>query len=183
LYNLEAGSYNNEGDGYARGIDLFFRDSRTIRNGDFWLSYSLMDSERSYRDYQTALIPSYISLHTFSMAYKHYIELTDSYFSMGYNFSSGRPYIDPNISEVTQERTGACHDLGFSLFHFTEIFGKFTMLFAQVTNVFGSDNIFGYRFASTPDMSGIYRSEPILPVSKRFFLVGIHLSFTGQTEI
>jgi hypothetical protein len=154
-----------------------------VKNGDFWLSYSLMDSKRNYRDYNSYLTPSYISLHTLSLAYKHYIERTDSYFSIGYTFSSGRPYVDPNISLVTQERTRACHDLGFSLFHFTEIFGKFTMLFAQVTNVFGSHNIFGYRFALSPDNSGIYHSEPILPVSKRFFLIGIHVSFTGQTDI
>ncbi|MEA3479439.1 MAG: TonB-dependent receptor, partial [Bacteroidota bacterium] len=183
LYDFKASSYNNEGDGYAQGIDLFFRDSKTMKNGDFWLSYSLMDSERNYQDYISFMTPSFISLHTLSIAYKHYIELTDSYISMGYSFSSGRPYVDPNISYMAQELTGTCHDLGFSIFHFTKIFGKFTMLFAQVTNVFGANNIYGYRFAVTPDMSGIYRSEPILPVSKRFFLIGIHVSFTGQTEI
>lgn len=183
LYSIEALSYNNEGDGYAKGIDLFFRDTRTIRNGDFWLSYSLMDSKRDYRDYKLALVPSYISRHNLSVTYKHYFELTDSYLSAGYAFSSGRPYIDPNISEEEQQLTKACHSLGLSVFHFTEIFGKFTMLFAQVTNVFGSNHIYGYRYATSPDQSGTYRSEPILPVSKRFFLVGIHVSFTGQTDI
>ncbi len=183
LYAIEALSYNNDGDGYAQGIDLFFRDSKTIRNGDFWLSYSLMNSERNYRDHAVALTPSFLSRHNLSIAYKHYIELTDSYVSMGYNFSSGRPYIDPNISKVTQEQTEVFHDLGFSVFHFTEIFGKFTMLFAQVSNVFGSQQIYGYRYATSPDPSGLYRSDPILPVSKRFFLVGIHVSFTGQTDI
>jgi len=183
LHALEPGAYNNMGEGYAQGIDLFFRDSKTIRNGDFWLSYSLMNSEREYRDYKIPLTPGYLSRHTLSIAYKHYIERTDSYVSMGYNFSSGRPYMDPNISEVIQQQTEGFHDLGFSVFHFTEIFGKFTMLFAQVSNVFGSQQIYGYRFATRPDPSGLYRSEPILPVSKRFFLVGIHISFTGQTEI
>jgi hypothetical protein len=91
--------------------------------------------------------------------------------------------MDPNISQTNQERTGAIHDLGFSIFHFTEIFGKFTMLFAQLTNVLGVQNVYGYRYASTPDGSGFYLSEPILPVSKRFFLLGIHVSFTGQTDI
>ena len=183
LYTIEASTYYNDGDGYAQGIDLFFRDTKTVKNGDFWVSYSLMNSERNYRDNTSVLTPSFVSLHTLSIAYKHYIGLTDSYLSMGYTFSSSRPYIDPNISHVVQERTSACHDLGFSIFHFTEIFGKFTMLFAQVTNVFGAEHIYGYRFASTPDQFGFYRSEPILPVSKRFFLIGIHLSFTGQTEI
>ena len=183
LYAIEASTYNNNGDGYAQGMDLFFRDTKTIKNGDFWLSYSLMNSERDYRDHAMAMTPSYLSRHTVSVAYKHYIELTDSYLSMGYTFSSGRPYVDPNISEVVQQETEGCHNLAFSIFHFTEIFGKFTMFFAQITNVLGSNNIYGYRFATTPDHTGFYRSEPILPVSRRFFLVGIHISFTGQTDI
>lgn len=183
LYAIEANAYHNNGDGYAQGIDLFFRDNKTIKNGDFWLSYSLMNSERDYQDHAMAMTPSFLSRHTVSVTYKHYIELTDSYLSMGYTFSSGRPYVDPNISKVVQQETEGCHNLAFSIFHFTKIFGTFTMFFAQVTNVLGSNNIYGYRFATTPDHTGFYRSEPILPVSRRFFLVGIHISFTGQTDI
>jgi hypothetical protein len=183
LYAIEASAYNNDGYGYAQGIDLFFRDNKTLKNGDFWLSYSLMKSEREYQDYKVAMTPLYLSRHNLSAAYKHYIEITDSYLSMGYSFNSGRPYVDPNISTTVQQETKACHNLSFSIFHFTEIFGKFTMLFAQMTNVLGSSNIYGYRFATVPDQAGYYHSEPILPVSKRFFLVGIHISFTGQTEI
>jgi hypothetical protein len=182
-YAFEAGAYNNNGNGYAKGIDVFFRDQKTVKNGDFWVSYSLMDSKRNYRDYTCSLVPSYISRHNLSIAYKHYIELTDSYVSLGYNFSSSRPYVDPNIGIDMQQRTKAFHDLGLSIFHFTELFGKFMMLFAQVTNILGADHIYGYRFANTPDETGMYRSQPILPVSKRFFLIGIHLSFTGQTDI
>jgi vitamin B12 transporter len=183
LYAIDASLYNNEGYGYAQGIDLFIRDSKTLKNGDFWLSYSLMKSERDYQDYSVPMTPLYLSRHNLSLAYKHYFEITDSYVSMGYSYSSGRPYVDPNVSQLVQQRTGPCHNLSFSVFHFTKIFGKFTMLFAQVTNVLGSDNIYGYRFATTPDQWGNYRSEAILPVSKRFFLVGIHFSFTGQTDI
>lgn len=183
LHAIEANAYNNNGAGYAQGVDLFFRDNKTLKNGDFWLSYSLMNSEREYQDYSVAMTPHYLSRHNLSLAYKHYIELTDSYLSVGYSFSSARPYVNPNISPTVQQETRAFHSLDFSIFHFTEIFGKFTMLFAQVTNVLGSDNIYGYRFATIPDNSGMYRSEPVLPVSKRFFLVGIHISFTGQTDI
>jgi hypothetical protein len=70
-----------------------------------------------------------------------------------------------------------------SVFHFTEIFGKFTMIYVQVTNIPGSENIFGYRYASHPDGFGVYESEPVIPVSRRFYLVGIFVSFTGKPEI
>ena len=31
---------NNDGKGYAQGFDAFFRDSKSIRNGDYWISYA-----------------------------------------------------------------------------------------------------------------------------------------------
>jgi len=183
LYAIEASAYNNDGNGYAQGIDLFYRDTKTIKNGDFWLSYSLMNSERDYRDYEVALTPAYLSRHNLSVTYKHYIELTDSYLSVGYTYNSARPYIDPNIGREVQQQTADFHNLGISVFHFTEIFGKFFMFYAHFNNVFGTKHIYGYRYATIPDDSGLYLSEPILPVSKRFFVVGIHISFTGQTDI
>ncbi len=183
MYAPEASSYTNLGDGYAKGIDVFYRDSKSIGNGDFWISYSLMDSQRDYKDFTCSLVPEYLSTHTLSLNYKQYIELTDSYLSVGYSYASGRPFVDPNISLLEQQRTTPCHDLGLSVFHFAEIFGKFVMFYARVSNLLGTNNIYGYRFSSIPDQVGHYRSEAVLPVSKRFFLVGIHLSFSGQTTI
>jgi hypothetical protein len=57
------------------------------------------------------------------------------------------------------------------------------MIFAQVTNILGSDNIFGYRYSTRPDEYGVYKSEPVIPVSRRFYLVGLFVSFTGKPEI
>jgi hypothetical protein len=57
------------------------------------------------------------------------------------------------------------------------------MIYAQVTNILGSENIFGYRYANHPDESGIYESEPVIPVSRRFYLIGLFVSFTGKPEI
>ncbi|MFN0276557.1 MAG: TonB-dependent receptor, partial [Chitinophagales bacterium] len=33
----------NGGSGYARGIDIFFRDKKTFENVDYWISYSFLD--------------------------------------------------------------------------------------------------------------------------------------------
>jgi CarboxypepD_reg-like domain/TonB dependent receptor-like, beta-barrel len=183
LYATDASSYNNSGNGYAKGVDVFYRDSKSVRNADFWISYSWMDSQRDYKDYTCALVPAYLSAHNLSLNYKQYIELTDSYLSLGYTCASGRPYVDPNISLQEQQWTRPIHDLGLSVFHFTELFGKFFMFYARVSNVLGTDNVYGFRFATIPDATGLYRSEAVLPVSRRFFMLGIHLSFNGQTSI
>jgi hypothetical protein len=183
LHAVSPSAYNNNGLGYARGVDLFYRDSKSIRNGDFWISYSLIDSKRNYRDYSFTHAPFFISGHNLSLVYKHYISKTDSYISAGYEYSSGRPYINPNTGTSELERTKSYNNLSLSLFQFTKICGKFTMIFAQVTNVLGSENIFGYRYAKVPDEYGIFKSEPAIPVSRRFYLIGLFVSFSGKPEI
>jgi hypothetical protein len=183
LYAIEAEAYNNNGSGYAKGIDLFYRDSKSIKNGDFWISYSLIDSRRNYKDYSFAHTPFFLATHNLSLVYKQYIPKPDSYISAGYEFSSGRPYIDPNISNSEIQRTRSYNSLSLSIFHFTKIFGKFTMFYAQVSNILGSNNIFGYRYATIPNESGVYESEPVLPVSRRFCLIGLYVSFTGKPEM
>jgi len=183
LYAIASGAYNNGGSGYAKGIDLFYRDSKSIKNGDFWISYSLIDSKRNYRDYSFTNVPFFISKHNLSLVYKHYISKTDSYISAGYEYSSGRTYINPNIGLTDLIKTKSYNNLSLSIFHFTKVFGKFTMIFAQVTNILGNENIFGYRYAKYPDESGVFESEPVIPVSRRFYLVGFFISFTGKPEI
>jgi hypothetical protein len=183
LYAVAHEAYNNNGWGYARGIDLFYRDSKSIKNGDFWISYSFIDSKRNYRDYSFAHAPFFISRHNLSVVYKYYISKTDSYISAGYEYASGRPYINPNTDMTSLESTKSYNNLSISVFHFTKVFGKFTMIFAQVSNLLGSENIFGYRYSKYPDESGVYESAPVLPVSRRFFLIGLFVSFTGKPEI
>jgi hypothetical protein len=183
LYAITPDAYNNNGSGYAKGIDLFYRDSKSIKNGDFWISYSLIDSRRNYKDYSFTHPPLFISTHNLSLVYKHYISKPDSYISAGYEFSSGRPYINPNISLTEMQRTKSYNNLSLSIFHFTRLFGQFTMIYAQVSNIFGSENIFGYRYADHPDEYGVYESEPVIPVSRRFYLVGLFVSFTGKPEM
>ncbi|HHB79738.1 MAG TPA: TonB-dependent receptor, partial [Saprospiraceae bacterium] len=45
---MDSHSYTQDGDGYASGLDVFFRDAKTIKNSKFWLSYSYLLSERLY---------------------------------------------------------------------------------------------------------------------------------------
>jgi hypothetical protein len=183
IYAIAPEAYNNNGFGYAQGLDIFYRDSKSIKNGDFWISYSLLDTKRNYKDYSFAHAPYFISKHNLSLVYKHYINNTDSYISAGYEFSSGRTYIDPNTSFYDLKKTKSYHSLSISVFHFTKIFGKFTMLFAQITNVLGSKNVFGYRYAKSPDEYGVYESMPVNPVSRRFYMVGIFVSLNGKPEL
>ncbi|NQU87821.1 MAG: TonB-dependent receptor [Mariniphaga sp.] len=181
LYETDPDSYSNTGSGFARGIDIFFRDREIIKNGDFWLAYSFIDSKRNYRDFDFYHTPEFVTRHNLSLQYKHYFEKIDSYFGTNYNFATGRPYIDPNIGNSVL-KTKYYHNLSASIFHFTEWFGKFTMLHLQVSNLPGFDHVFGYRFANNQNHDGIYSSVPILPPYKRMIIFGIYICLQNQTQ-
>ena len=36
---------NNNGSGYAKGVELFWRDKKSLKNIDYWVSYSYLDSK------------------------------------------------------------------------------------------------------------------------------------------
>jgi len=183
LYAIDADAYNNLGNGYARGIDVFFKDSKTIKNGDFWISYSLMDSRRNYKDFRYSFTPNFVSKHNLTIQYKHYLSKLDVYTGFSYSFASGRPYVNPNISLDKQQYTGQYHNLSLNIFHFDKLFGKFIMYHFQVSNVLGTKQIFGYRYSNKLNEDGVYQAYPIESASKRLFVFGVYLNLQGQPEM
>lgn len=66
-------NYNNLGTGYARGIDIFWRDKKTIPLADYWISYSFLDTKRDYHDFPIEATPSFAAKHNLSFVYKHWV--------------------------------------------------------------------------------------------------------------
>jgi hypothetical protein len=46
------------------------------------------------------------------------------------------------------------------------------ILYFSVSNVLGSQNVFGYEYANNPDASGVFNRKEITPTADRFFFVG-----------
>lgn len=67
--NPEQTIINNKGNGYARGAEVFWRDSKTVKNVDYWVSYSFLDTKRNYLNYPYEAMPTYASKHNFSVVY------------------------------------------------------------------------------------------------------------------
>ncbi|MEI9958070.1 MAG: hypothetical protein WDM90_17600 [Ferruginibacter sp.] len=42
---------NNNGNGYAKGFELFWRDKKTIPSVDYWISYSYLDTKRDFLNF------------------------------------------------------------------------------------------------------------------------------------
>ncbi len=170
---------NNDGHGYARGVDVFFKDSKTIKNGDYYVSYSYLDTKRDYRHFPTSAIPIFASKHNFNAVYKHWLNDIHTMIGATYSFQSGRPYNDPNTTEFNGGRTPLYHDLSFNLAYITNIKSNFTVVYTSVSNIFGFNQVSGYRFSNRANSEGRFDSSAITPPAKRFIVVGI-LTTIGQ---
>jgi len=176
LYSPVPSSYNNRGNGYAKGLDVFWRN-KNIGNLDYWISYSYIDTKRDYKDYPESSTPTFISDHNLSIVSKYYVSRITSQIGLTYSYSSGRPYYNPNNEEFHSDRTSDYHDLSFNISYLTEIKDHFTIVFFSVSNLPGFDNVFGYRYSRQPNDFGTYDSIAIKPAAKRFLFLGIFISF------
>ena len=176
-------NYNNNGTGYAKGIEFFWRDKKTIKNFDYWISYSYLDTKRDYLNYPGELQPTFAANHTASLVTKRFFMDIKTGFNFTYSYATGRPYYNfmyngpgnkYNIAD--QGKTRDFHNLGFSM-NYVPSLGKqnskiFWVLVASVTNVIGSDQVFGYNYS----YNGMNK-QPITTAAKRFYFIGAFFSW------
>ena len=153
--------YSNTGSGKARGLDVFWRDKQSLKNTDYWISYSWIDAKRDYKDYTEMAVPTFVSEHNLSLVFKRFLPALNTYASATYSFASSRPYHDPNLSGFMNAHTKAYNDISLSLTYILNFFGKQAALHLMVNNLAGFDNIYGYNFATTLNAEGKYESSPI----------------------
>lgn len=174
---------NNNGYGDAKGIELFWRDKKTIKNFDYWVSYSYLDTKRDFLNFPIAMQPSFAAKHTASLVMKKFVTAWKTGFNMTYTYSSGRPYY--NIYNDNGEnkfndlgKTDDYHNVSFSLNYLPKLFNKdagaskFTVLVLSVNNIFGIKQTYGYKYS----YNGA-RKELIVPPSRSFVFIGLFISF------
>lgn len=167
-------SINNNGKGFAQGFDIFWRDKKTFKYTDYWISYSYLDTKREYLDYPISTQPTYAAKHVVSVVYKRWIPKINTSMGFTYSYASGRPYFNPN--KTTEEnfltdRTKDYHNLSFTGSWLTSIGKNFTVVVLSVGNVPGVKNVFSYHYSS----DGLRREE-VGPTSLRMFFVGMFIT-------
>jgi hypothetical protein len=175
--------YNNNGKGYAKGIEFFWRDKKSFKNFDYWISYSYLNTKRDYLNYPGLLQPNFAADHTLSLVMKRFIMDWKTGFNFTYSFATGRPYyrfLYDNAQGKSyiadQGKTKQYHNLGFSMNYVPSI-GKtnpkvFWVLVASVTNVLGYEPVFNYNYS----YNGLVK-QPIGLPSKRFYFIGAFFSW------
>ena len=161
--------FNNNGSGYAKGLDLFWRDSNLLKNLEYWISYSYIDSERQYKNFPMMATPNFIANHSLSIVTKYFITDWKSQIGFTNSYSSGRPYNDPNQTQFMNGKTKSYNSLSFN---WAYLLTTQKILYFSVSNVLGSQNVFGYDYAKLPDANGVYNRQPVVPTADRFFFVG-----------
>ena len=180
-YTTEGIQYNsqfsNSGSGYATGLDIFWRDGKSIRNLEYWVSYSFIDSERDYRDFPHMATPGFIADHTASLVTKYWLKSLRSQVGFSYNFNSRRPFNNPNEHYFMNGKTKNFHSLNFN---WAYLIGQQKILYFSVSNVLGRQNIFSYEYSNNPDTNGIFDRRAITPTADRFFFVGFFWTLSSD---
>ncbi len=162
-------NYSNNGDGFAQGIDLFWRDDESIKNVDYWVSYSLLDTERKYKNYPIAAIPSFANTHNLSVVAKYWINDWKSQVGFSYQYGSGRSYTDINKSGFLQDKTKGYNSISLN---WAYLISQQKILYFSINNVTGFKNVNGYQYADMPDANGVFNRRSLLPAADQFFFVG-----------
>ncbi len=173
---------NNQGNGYAKGVELFWRDNATIKNVDYWVSYSFLDTRRDYLNFPSSAIPSFASAHNLSFVYKHFITSWKSQLGFTYSYSSARTYYNPNkpADEFNTDKTPSYQDLSANVAYLPR---NNLIIYLSCTNLLGRDNIFGYEYSSQPDVSGVYASRAIRQPAPRFLFAGVFITISKNKSI
>ena len=181
--NYYYSAFSNSGSGYARGIELFWRDKKSIKDFDYWISYSFLDTKRNYLNYTSQLKPNFAATHTASLVMKRFYTKLKAGFNVTYSYATGRPYYNFMVSNTggkyylaDQGTTKDYHSLNVSMEYVPSI-GKtnaksFIVWFASISNVLGYNAVYSYNYS----YNGMVK-QPVTPAANRFYFIGCFISW------
>jgi outer membrane receptor for ferrienterochelin and colicin len=180
-------SLSNQGDGQAKGLELFWRDKMTFKALDYWITYTYLDTERKFLNYPTVLRPGFTTPHTVTIAAKKYFQEIKFNVNAAYTITSGRPYyyFDPTSSAeqeiLNRGTTPSYSGLNLSFAYLTTFFKKwkdFSGIGMGMNNVFGNRQVFGYNY----NYEGSEKTAITLPAVSSFY-IGVFIGFgTDRTD-
>ncbi len=169
LINDTVLNYSNDGYGYAKGIDLFFKKNWGKIDGR--ISLSFLDTKRKWADAPYLASTKFDITWTFTtvLEYKFHKRL-----SLGskYRYATGSPYTS-SLTTYRDKRVPDYHTLDLSLNYLHSFFeDNLTVFYIACNNVLGIDNILSYRY--TDDFA---QRVPVKSSMLRSFYFGFQFSF------
>lgn len=178
--NSDGFNYTQDGNGYARGVDIFWRNRGShIKNLEYWVSYSYIDTKRLYKDFPVEAQPSFVANHNLSVVGKYWIQDWRSQLGFTYQFGSGRPYTNPNTDGFLSEKTKTFNTINLS---WAYLIDQQKILYISFSNPVGIKNVNGYTYSYTPDENGIYDRMALKPSMDRFFFIGFFWTISENKD-
>lgn len=172
------GTTNNDGYGYVKGFDVFWRDQKSVKGLDYWITYSFIDTKRLFMNYTSIATPTFASKHNLSVIGKKYFNKLQMSAGLTYTYTSGRPYYNPNHERFLTDLTPAVHNISFTASKLASIGGRFTVFYVAIDNLLGTQNVFTYRF--TPDGQTRYA---VGPQAFRTLFAGFSMSLSKKAQL
>ena len=67
-------------------------------------------------------------------------------------------------------------------FNWAYLLSQQKILYFSVSNVLGTQNVFGYEYAQNPDTNGVYNRREIVPTADRFFFIGFFWTISDNKK-
>jgi hypothetical protein len=171
--NLYYTNISNNGNGYAYGLDIFWKGRMKLL--EYWFSYSYINSERLYKSYENERTPDLISDNLLKIDLKYWLGFAKSLLGVGYFFDTGHfsdvRIMNEDILMKTPERNSLTLNISFLPF-------RNTIIHFSCQNVLGANNIYGYTGSYLTDSY-----KEVTTPSKRFYYLGLFLTFSDSKTI
>lgn len=171
---------NTDGYGYARGIEVFWRDRKTLKGMDYWISYSYLDTKRDYLNFPILAQPGFAATHTGSIVIKKFWVKKMFGINWSWNWATGRPYYNPNkpAAQFMSDRTPFYNTNNVSFNWLTKIAKSNAVVVLGINNVFHQKQIFTYSYSSRlTNSDGVFEKQVVGPPASMSFFVGLFMSW------
>ncbi|MFD2034303.1 carboxypeptidase-like regulatory domain-containing protein [Belliella marina] len=163
------------GEGFAQGFDFFYRDQKSFKNTDFWITYSFVDSKRQFAMFTEMVQPSFAPRQNASIVVKHFVGKLKSQIGTSFSINDGYTYHDPNFPGQMNAKTRSFQDLSLSWSYLPK---PNMIIHMACSNVLGRENVFGHQFSGQTNENGRYESSPIGMQATRFLFLGVFITLS-----
>jgi hypothetical protein len=152
-------NYNNEGNGFANGIDIIAKGSLPI-GLEGWISYGYLNTKRRWMEFENLSKSNFDITHNLAVVLTY--GLSEAWkVGISYKYATGRPYtpvieskyisneniFEPVYGNDNSARYPAYHRLDIRITHLTQIFRIFySVFYIEALNILGIKNLFGFSY-------------------------------------
>jgi outer membrane receptor for ferrienterochelin and colicin len=169
LNGIYSTNIGNDGNGYARGVDVFWK--KNIGMLEYWLSYSYIDTKRKYLTFTERLNPGNIAEHSFKFETKYWVSPIKSMLAASNILETGKNSVFYVNGDIIKKKTPYYNNLKLSISYLPV---QNVIVHFYVQNVLGRKNVYGYSGSAYSD-----KYVAVTNPSTRSYYIGFFYTFSA----